>query len=649
MNNMITAASIARKTISRSLQSCPSLRASSTFATCNIVSDPSLQKISSISAESQSIRPKAHSGKYGSSTFQKIKRKRFLSQNCNDQVKQQTPGQLEMLRNNVLGVTNIFKQRSWESSVGSEDDHTSRQCENPKSDDVKTKRRSNFQNKMDQKLSDTSSTKKRPKTRKIFRKNKHPGKSNKISAGNITSSEWLLVSNIPPISQLSDLLPSLTDILTHEINKGIIDLDELLKSDNTNTVDFRDPEFSHQLKEIGALESLYSTQPINPEIKVPLCKFSLNPNQSLPSQLIAEARLHLSYRARPMGWFLRFNNRSIAHAVRCHVREAERHSILIKEKFKNERRAVSDQRNDWIDGLWKSVQEDYANKHCRTKRLAEKDSPKDRKLMWGEDTIVEQEFEDDNDDNSSLAEHASTEEVELKGIDAAVNEGQERSKNAVDKFYDDYTEAHPYPMHTTTMPSVESVFNWHHLKVGSSPLRVDEFSPTSFPIKTDNKMDYWEQHSFHLASVLGLSDSCVRVETMALDTKLHEIIYLLRGYDLKSIYLEHPGVKQLPESFARLPKSIGWNLRQCKCDDKDTPQQLAVDFLLRGEDMRNFQRRSGIDGKRQEIVTPPWKHTFLIRFASSADARMAIRDMQGVSLNGSSIVLSQYPRADITS
>ena len=566
-----------------------------------------------------------------------------------------------MLHTSVFGVANILKQRSWSSSVLPDTDNALDPHEDPKNSDVKTERRI-LQNKnrglptthgkdyeTDQTPSDLSGMADRPKIEKKFKhKSKDREKLSRVSSINdITTSDWLLVSNIPPMSQLSDLLPSLDNILKYEINKGIINLDELLTSNGTKSVDFRDPEYYHQLKEMDALDSLYSTQTIHSESSVPLCKLTLDPDQSLTSQLIVEARLHLSYRARPMGWFLRFNNRSIAHAVRCHVREAERHTRLIKEKFKDERKSVLSQRRVWIEGLWKSVRGDYAKKHSRKRHLGVKDSLKDRKLMWGEDVVTEQESDDVA--ARSLDEHISNEENELTDIDTAINEDRDQSRHEVDKFYDDYTEARPYPMHTTTMPSVESVFEWHNLKVGSASLRVDEFSPTSSPIKTEKKMDYWEQHSFHLASALDLSDSCVRVETTALNTKVHEIIYLLRGYDLKSIYLEAPGLKQMPSSFAHLPKSIGWNLRQCECDDKSTPQQLAVDLLVAGEDMRNFQRRNGVSGKRQDMVTPPWKHTFLIRFATPADARMAIREMQGTPINERRMIFSQYPRADLDS
>ena len=447
-------------------------------------------------------------------------------------------------------------------------------------------------------------------------------------AKDITTSEWVVVTGIPPMSKLSDLTPSLSDILEFELNKGIIDLDATLKHNRYApklSATFKDPKCYQALKEMDALHSLYLTQDIRSQNDIPICKLDINPDESLTSQLIVEARLHLSYRARPQGWFLKFTNRSIAHAVRCHVAEAGRHEELLREQFDKERRAVRQDRRGWIEGLWKGVRAEYAaNEISKKNSAALNDGVEDRQLMWGDEVIIGEDFK--NDEHISFTEHSDDS-----------NERNDIDVNGEQSFFEEYSKTHPYPMHSTAVSSVESVFGLHRLKCGSSSLTVRAFSPASSP--GTKHPSAWEQHSFHLGNMLELSDSCIRVETNALNVTVDDIKYLFRGFDVMSIYSEASESKiQLPPSFSQLPKSIGWNLKRYESDYNGNPHH-AVDILVRGK--RN------VGNQQNGYIDYPRSHMFLIRLATPADARMAIRTNQDILFKESRLMLAQYPRAEI--
>lgn len=167
----------------------------------------------------------------------------------------------------------------------------------------------------------------------------------------IATSEWIKVSNIPPMSKLSDVFPSLNQIIDYEMQKGIIDLDAL---DNMGGYD---NVTSHALDAVGALNSLYSTQQIsggnrNIPLWTPPSSTELEDKADV-FPMILEARLHLSYRARPMGWFLRLPNRSVVNAILNHVRRAENEQW---SKWNvHEAKTVKYARKKWREGLGGSV------------------------------------------------------------------------------------------------------------------------------------------------------------------------------------------------------------------------------------------------------------------------------------------------------
>ncbi len=120
-----------------------------------------------------------------------------------------------------------------------------------------------------------------------------------------TSTDWVTVTNIPPLSTLEDLLVDVERIMTTEAKVGIVDLDAAEEMLQEN------------------MESSTSSGEIEPPQKVPIWE----PDEALPSHMVLEAHLILSTLARPKGWHLRFPNRSCVHALISHTSEARINGI----------------------------------------------------------------------------------------------------------------------------------------------------------------------------------------------------------------------------------------------------------------------------------------------------------------------------------
>jgi len=128
------------------------------------------------------------------------------------------------------------------------------------------------------------------------RRNKTPKR--KPDAG-IVSTEWVSITNIPPLSTLDDLLVDIERITQTELSMGIVDLDAAQKmmDDQSTSGEEQQPQL-----------------PIwQPDTGTPY-----------PPHLVVEARLSLSTLKRQAGWYLRFPNRSVVHAILSHIEEANK-------------------------------------------------------------------------------------------------------------------------------------------------------------------------------------------------------------------------------------------------------------------------------------------------------------------------------------
>ena len=471
--------------------------------------------------------------------------------------------------------------------------------------------------------------KSKPKKYKTKPNNKNENINNAINNA-IPTSEWILVSNIPPSSHLSDIFPSLSKIVDFELKKGIIDLDAIREDEESDIPIWKPPE---EIPTFTTFSESFQNVNDSPDdgTNVSSSNSSNSNHSSLPSHMILEARIHLSYRARPLGWFLRFPNRSVVNAILNHVNEAERLQHEIKQYGRPEKMGENDdkrlkrERWEWREGLWEGVMHDVNSNVTMSKETDEFD--------------VQREVEDESESPGEDSESFSNE-----------NEN-EHALSSCPSVPD-----HLMPL--TPSEEQQSLANYHSLRCGLETLSIQEFHPNSFDNTTAEKQEArqhlpWEQHSFHMGPLLQLSDSVVRVETTALKTTIEEIQYLFRGYHLKSIWpdessdVDDSNISStstvVPSIYTKYPKSIGWTLPPAAQNNKHRPPQSAVDFLLRGSN----KNRSKID--EVDNVGLPKKHTFLVRFANPAEARMAVRDKRGIPFSATRLLVSQFPRQELSS
>lgn len=442
----------------------------------------------------------------------------------------------------------------------------------------------------------------------------------KISANSkVSTSEWIQISGTPPMSKLSDLFPCLNQIIDYELQKGIIDLDAL--QDETY---FDSRARANALNAIGALDTLYPTRRIdNGSSDIPLWSpYSSDHPHSLGDAcpMILEARIQLSYRARPMGWFLRLPNRSVVHAVLNHVRRGRQK----KWYSPNEDSNLKQQKREWREGLWKGVYADYESvaEKKDVQVAIEHEESDEKELMWV-DGEWGKELKDD-----LLFECASEGGIEVVRTPKSVE-----PQNDVDSYVQRYSQSHPYPTQLTTQ-SAGQTSPYQIMKSGSTILSIREFSPYPTDIASfRNEYLPWEQHAFHLCPHLNLSDSVVRVETSDLTANEADIQFFFRGYDLKCIPVPEEKTTSVPallSCFTDFPQSIGWNI---KSDGN-------VNMLVEGIHAPQYNHPS--DRKRGSTIRAN-RHTFLVRFASPSDARMAVRDNDGKVQAGHRWSACQYP------
>lgn len=441
--------------------------------------------------------------------------------------------------------------------------------------------------------------------------------NSKSTKRNVATSDWIQIYRTPSTSKLSDLFPSLNQIIDYELQKGIIDLDIVLQ----------DPRYfdSHArvnaLKEVDALDTLYPTRQIDTgKSNIPLWSLEeFSPDIPDPLDvtcpMILEARIHLSYHARPMGWFLRLPSRSVVHAVLNHVRRADHD----RWHSPNEGSKLKQRRKEWREGLWKRVYAEYESAAAKreVQMALEHEDCDETKLMWGDG-----KFEDESTDESSFMSES------MGGSEfSRTLEADEPEEDAVD-YIQRYSQCNPYLV--TQNARQESPY--HFVRSGSTILNVREFSPYPFDVSSfRNEYLPWEQHAFHLSPHLNLSDSVVRVETSDLTASENDIQFFFRGYDLKGIPVKRGTTPDVPSCFMDFPQSIGWAFKE----------HGNVDLLVEGIHTPQYNHPS--DRKDGKPIRAN-KHTFLVRLASSADARMAIRDKDGkMHEGGHRWSVSPYP------
>ena len=122
-------------------------------------------------------------------------------------------------------------------------------------------------------------------------------KRNNVVNG-IPTNPWLFLPRVPQLSCLEDILYGIEYVIQQELERGILDLDALSTS------------FVENVK--TDVSPIY-WDPSNASLEKPY-----------PSHFVLEARSYISrHSQRPCGWFLRFPNRSMVHAIMEHSKHVE--------------------------------------------------------------------------------------------------------------------------------------------------------------------------------------------------------------------------------------------------------------------------------------------------------------------------------------
>ena len=116
----------------------------------------------------------------------------------------------------------------------------------------------------------------------------------------IPQSSWVFIPRVPRQATLDDLLNGIQLVVQQELERGILDLDKLAVSIQNQQQD----------QENGGLE--------DNDHPSPLIRYWKNDDQKYPPHLVLEARSHLEKLKKHTGWFLRFPNRSVVHALLEH-------------------------------------------------------------------------------------------------------------------------------------------------------------------------------------------------------------------------------------------------------------------------------------------------------------------------------------------
>lgn len=441
-------------------------------------------------------------------------------------------------------------------------------------------------------------------------------------ASKVASSNWILISNTPLMSKLSDIITGIENIIAFEMEKGIIDLEKINDYVNSGANQKQQRE---NLYKVGALGSFYATEHVDAASGIPLWSpdSTSDDGEELPSHMIMEARLHLSQHARPMGWFLRLPSRSIVHAILQHNKKAEKLENLERHRLRVEDGNVKYERREWRQKLWKGVWSEHENIAASRdkKKLLDEENKDEWNLAWGVETderlnVATSEKEISGNENETHAfvgdDGENTEEVEET---PSVNDDHEIAFDYLDEF----SQSNPYPGQFKSQVDSSSS-GYRLLKCGSSKLKIMEFVPQPQGYKPPwfEYGNMWAYASFHMSPMLKLSDSVVRIETESLNMSVDDIQYMFRGYDLESVLpLDESAQSSLPSSCSNYVKSLGWN-----CNSVGN-----VNMLI-----------SGI----AKSANP--RHTFLVRFASPSSARMAIRNENGRrQKDGVVLSMMQFP------
>ena len=127
----------------------------------------------------------------------------------------------------------------------------------------------------------------------------------------IPTSSWICITKTPTLSNLDDALDEIGRVVSIELERGIVELDEVerIVSDETR-------QESPSLEDLPFWTPAFTDEATN------------SSDSLLQRSLVQEARLILSGLGRPCGWYLRMPNRSVVHAILRHHDEVRKERTL---------------------------------------------------------------------------------------------------------------------------------------------------------------------------------------------------------------------------------------------------------------------------------------------------------------------------------
>jgi len=406
------------------------------------------------------------------------------------------------------------------------------------------------------------------------------------------TADWIVITGIPPLSTLDDLLPDIQRIFATELQKGIIDLDRgeefILRQQQQqqqprDLVDEEDADVSNTT----------TAQPLplwNPSLQqhdhhhhnnneyhehdddtAPQRMEPPTPTQPrLPPHLVIEARMMISSSARIKGWYLRLPNRSCVYAFLQHLKEAQQFKLDFE------------------------------------------------RIVW---------------------------EEERRNL--TMSQGDDDEPNP--DHHDDDDEATPMPQFSWDMTDTRP------LTCAWKEVTVSSFDPNRKPYRNPNNNHYSKPekiwHQFYDGVKWGLGDNVVRVENCPARTSDDDLRYLFDSYGLLDCRISRRALGAASVGTSEMDNDNYHNNNKKQAVKQKTiyhyeqveriaTSETVLPVTTKEGDSRASSSRTTAKKKQRRVTL----HTYLVRFESAASARAAVRDKQAAEVRGGTILLSRYSR-----
>ena len=502
-----------------------------------------------------------------------------------------------------------------------------------------------------------------------------------------TKATWLAITDVPPLATIDDVLREIQRVVTTELKRGILDLTKteilmqeslitmnqssssstlssttatiadavdattdddlnLLKDINENIgihISLQDDDEDNEKEEYGTSDDDDDDDEEEDNESVrhsmfPLWTPPLQTNTSIvPPHFVLEAQIMLSTLARPMGWYLRFPNRSVVQAILQHVQEAEK----IRESFKKEQKRK------------RIIQ--------RKKKLAIQTHQEDNTTTQQQNSLhlhVQGVEVDDHDPNNPpdemdlfTWEYQTTRPLICAGKELSIAPFffMEQISNQNDTSLSSSSNTNPFTVPPS--PQEKPIISQPSYSSSSS-------SSSSLPTKKDvlsvpNMLTIPFYHQYKSL----VDDTVIRVENCSNNSTVDDIRYFFRRFDLKqeeekcipsstssSSSSSIPAILSIEGPTTLSTHDIASSNITNDTHDMTTSSHSTSKTTTKSYAYESFKGDKKIHPSNLSTITPMKTKTFLVRFKTSAYARAAIRELQYAELLGRRVKLAQYSR-----